>query len=150
MITKRTLVLTLLALGTFSTATRPRTANADPGCTVQSLSGPYTYAITGEYFDPRGNLYHFSAAGRIVADGAGSIDGKDTTSDGGFITRGRQYTASYRVNSDCTGTMVFQPGANMDMVITNNGKNINFIQTDQSTNIAGTAQQQFPADPVKP
>jgi hypothetical protein len=33
----------------------------------------------------------------------------------------------------------------VDLVITNNGKSVNFIQSDRGTNIAGTAQQQFPA-----
>lgn len=119
--------------------------HAQTGCSAQTLSGPYTYALSGEYFDAKGGLYHFSASGRIIFDGAGGAAGKDTTSDGAFITRGRQYNAGYTIASDCTGYLIFEGGtATLDFVVTNNNRNLNFIQADQSTNIAGTAQQQFP------
>jgi len=129
-----------------------RTINvkAQTGCSLQSLSVPYTYALNGSYFSVQGSLYGFSSAGRFVPDGNGNFVGTDTISDGAVITRGRQYTGTYTVNSnDCTGSAVFLnnnvPLAHMDFVITNNAKNINFIQTDNGTDIAGTAQQQFPS-----
>src|SRR5262245_33860379 len=101
---KRTLILSLLAAAAASTVGGLRRVQADAGCSLQSLSGAYTYALSGEYFTQRGDLYHFSSAGRIMSDGAGNMEGKDTISDGAVITRGRQYSATYKVNADCTGS----------------------------------------------
>jgi hypothetical protein len=125
-----------------------RRVQAQGGCSLQTLSTPYTYAVNGSYF-ASGAQYGFSSAGRFLPDGNGNFTGTDTVSDGAVITRGRQYSGTYNVNNDCTGSAVFLNGntplAHMDFVITNNGKNLNFIQTDNGTDIAGTAQQQFPA-----
>src|SRR2546425_5046421 len=99
---------------------------AQDGCSLQSLSVPYTYALSGSYFDAKGSGYGFSSAGRFVPDGNGNFTGLDTYSDGALITRGRRYSGTYTVNaSDCTGTAAFRDSAgslfaNVDLVITNN------------------------------
>jgi hypothetical protein len=147
--TKRTVVLLGLGLmlGRLTTEIPSVKAQAASGCSAQTLSGPYTYALSGSYF-ASGSQYGFSSAGIMVADGGGAFTGTDTVSDGAVITRGRKYTGAYNVNSDCTGTLILQvSGAalHLDIVITNNARNVNFIQTDGGTNIAGTAQQQFPS-----
>src|SRR6266702_2252422 len=68
---------------------------AQNGCSLQSLSVPYTYALSGSYFDAKGGGYGFSSAGRFVPDGNGSFTGVDTYSDGAVITRGRRYSGTY-------------------------------------------------------
>jgi hypothetical protein len=64
-------------------------------------------------------------------------------SDAGAITRDRQYTGTYTMNADCTGSARFSGLGQMDFVMTNNNQNVNFIQPDEGTDIVGTAQQQF-------
>jgi hypothetical protein len=141
-------VLAILAAITVNRALNQTSiVKADGGCTNKNLSGSYTYALSGEYFNAASDLYHFSAVGRVVFDGLGALNGTDSISDGALITRGRQYTGNYVVNADCTGNVTMQTGAgtsNLDIVVTNNNRNLNLIQTDRYTNLAGTAQQQFP------
>lgn len=113
-----------------------------PSCSDANLSAAYTYALSGSFIDNSGKQNAFSAAGRLVADGRGNLTGMQTVSQGGMITKGVQYTGTYTVNADCTGSATLSNGAHLDFVITNNSL-IDFIQTDQGTNIAGTAQKQF-------
>jgi hypothetical protein len=114
---------------------------ASTPCSLQSLSGAYTYVFRGFKFG--GNEHGFSAVGRLVADGNGNFTGADTVSDAGAITRDRQYTGTYTMNADCTGSARFSGLGQMDFVMTNNNQNVNFIQIDEGTDIVGTAQQQF-------
>jgi hypothetical protein len=124
---------------------------ADNTCSAQTLNGAYTYTLRGGYIgDQFGDVFDFAAAGRFVADGNGGFSGAETTSQGESIARSSPYTGTYTVNDDCTGTMIFKNSqgnviANMDMVITNNAKEIELIESDSGTNISGRAQQQFPA-----
>jgi hypothetical protein len=125
--------------------------SADNTCSVQTLNGAYTYTLRGGYIgDQYGNVFDFAAAGRFVADGNGAFSGAETASQGESILRANKFTGTYTVNDDCTGTMIFRNSqgnviANMDIVITNNAKEIELIESDNGTNISGRAQQQFPA-----
>lgn len=123
-------------------------------CTQQSLSGTYTYVLTGSKYKtgagfgefnagPRSGEHAFSAVGQLVADGQGNFTGTDTVSDAGVITKVRNYTGTYTVNTNCTGSATSSVFGDMNFVITNNLQNVNFIQTDHGTNVVGTAQQQF-------
>ena len=124
---------------------------ADNTCSAATLNGPYTYTLRGGYIgDQFGDVFDFSAAGRFVADGNGGFSGAESTSQGESISKAAPYTGTYAVNDDCTGTMVFKDSkgnliANMDIMITNNAKEIELIETDDGTNISGRAQQQFPS-----
>ena len=124
---------------------------ADNTCSAQTLNGAYTYTLRGGFFgDQFGDIFNFAAAGRFVADGNGGFSGVETTSQGESIARATPYTGTYTVNDDCTGTMIFLNSqgkviANMDIVVTNNAKEIEMIETDDGTNISGRAQQQFPS-----
>lgn len=111
-------------------------------CSLQSLSGPYSYVFTGsgkDHADRRG----FSAVGLFVSDGNGNLTGTDTTSNSGVITTSRTWTGTYNLNADCTGTATFTGIGPMYLVLTNNNQNVNLIQTDQGSDVLGTAQQQF-------
>lgn len=126
-------------------------ARAQTGCSAQNLSGPYAFSFRGTYIgNTFGDLFDFSETGRLVADGNGSFSGIETVSNDEAITQGLQFTGSYTVSDDCRGSAVFKDRsgrtlANYDFVITSNGRQIEFIETDQGTNIAGTATQQLPA-----
>lgn len=126
---------------------------AQAGCTAQNLSGPYTFTFRGAYIgDSFGNLFDLSETGRLVADGNGAFSGTETVSNDEAITRGAQFTGSYTVNDDCTGSATFKDTggktiANYDFAIANSGRQVDFIETDRGTNIAGKATQQFPSPP---
>src|ERR1700730_2520919 len=123
------LVGVILILGGISVVNKK--VKAQGGCSLQTLSGPYTYAFRSSYHLGEGHEYRYSSIDRFVADENGNLAGTETNSDGTNVTRGRQYTGTYTVNTnDCTGSVVLgtnlYPLVDMDFVI-NNRKNINFI-----------------------
>jgi hypothetical protein len=131
----------VIGIGLLFTAGSERTIKAQ--ASTCSLSGVYTYAYNGSYFDARGDEYGYSEMGRLVSDGNGNFTGVRTTSDGAVITRWVPFSGIYSVNpTDCTGNATLSTGVHVDFVMTNNSQNINFIQTDSGTQIAGTAQRQ--------
>ncbi len=140
-------VIVLFAAGMGSEST----LRAETTCSTETLNGAYSYLLRGSFIgDAFGDVFDFSAAGRLIADGSGSFSGTETTSEAQQITRGQKYTGTYTVNDDCTGTATFRDSAgkvfaNYDLVITNNSKDVEMIEADQGTNISGTARQQFSA-----
>jgi hypothetical protein len=126
-----------------------RRVRAQSGCSVQTLTGSYSFTFRGGYIgDQFGDVFDYSESGRLVADANGGFSGTETVSNDESISRGVQFNGPYTVNDDCTGTMTFKDNngrttANYDIVITGNGSKIEAIESDQTTNIAGTATQQF-------
>ncbi|MBV9265578.1 MAG: hypothetical protein JO061_05355 [Acidobacteriaceae bacterium] len=114
-------------------------------CSLHSLSGPYTYVFEGAKSARHENESQntFSAVGRFLADGNGNLSGTETVNNGGAITIDKQYTGTYSVSNDCTGSSNIPGLGDMYFVITNDGQNVDFIRTDSGTNIVGKAQQQF-------
>jgi hypothetical protein len=142
-------ILALMTLGLLvGRFTAQPVARAQGGCTVANLKGAYGLAVNGFFYDPfDGSQGIYSSAGLAIADGNGGITGTDTLNLDGTPTRGRQFTGTYTVNPDCTGTMNLKdaknvPITNMDMVITNGGKDV--VMTDYDTDLIlnGTAKLQ--------
>src|SRR5215472_5178190 len=75
---------------------------AQNSCTSASFQGAFGYTFTGL---TGVNALPFAAVGRLVADGQGNVSGVETQSDNGVISR-RNYTGTYNVNPDCTGSQV--------------------------------------------
>jgi hypothetical protein len=141
-------ILALVTLGLLiGRFTAQPVARAQGGCTVANLKGAYGLAVNGFFYDNQGSQGVYSSAGLALADGNGGITGTDTVNVDGSATRGRQFTGTYTVNADCTGTMNLRdatniPITNMDMVITNGGKDV--VMTDYDTDLIlnGTAKLQ--------
>ena len=122
-------------------------ARAQGGCTVANLKGAYGLAVNGFFYDNEGSQGVYSSAGLAVADGNGGITGADTVNVDGSPTRGRQFTGTYTVNADCTGTMNLRdasniPITNMDMVIANGGRDVVMTDYDTDMILNGTAKLQ--------
>ena len=76
-----------------------------------------------------------------------AITGADTVNLDGVPTRGRQFTGTYTINSDCTGTTSLRDAsgnviANLDLVVTNGGKDVALVDSDTDTILSGTAKLQ--------
>ncbi len=114
-------------------------------CDATSFTGAYGYSLSGYVYDNQGNSYYLGAAGRMVADGSGNISGGDTFSFDGSVGK-RTYTGTYTINSDCTGALVFTTSGNntthADLVLVNNGKEVNLVQTDSGYILTGILKQQ--------
>ena len=124
----------------------PRVVHADTGCDATSLNGAYGFNLSGFFFDNFGNTNFFSVAGRLVADGAGGITGKQTVAINGGVARADSITGSYTMNADCTGSMTTNSAtagnSTLDFFLTNNGNEFQFVEADRGTNIAGSAKKQ--------
>ena len=133
------------AIGRF-TVQQPA-ARAQSGCSVASFKGAYGLSVSGFFYDVDGFQGVYASGGLAVADGAGGITGTDTVNYDGTPTRGRQFTGTYTVNNDCTGTMSLKdstgvPITSMDLVVTGAGKEIVLVDNDPNLILTGTAKQQ--------
>jgi hypothetical protein len=126
-----------------------RPVKAQSGCSASSMVGAYTYVLNGSYFDNQNNQYGYSSSGHLNADGGGHFSGSETTDDGATLYQNDTFSGTYTINSDCSGSATFNltldDAVNVDLNLTNNGKIINIIETDDGSQVVGAAQQQFPA-----
>jgi hypothetical protein len=138
------LVSAIALIGVLLTVPR-RVARAQNVCDAAALTGGYALAGSGTVYDNRGNLYFLASTGRLVLDGAGTLSGKDTFSGDGYLSR-RTLTGKYSLNEDCTGSLEIQTNDNVtlhaDLVVLNNAKEINFIQTDDGFIFSGSLKKQ--------
>jgi hypothetical protein len=152
---RKALLVLFLGAGTFGGGflashhwTLERTVHAQSGCDATTLSGAYGYNLSGFAYDVQGNFYTLASTGRIVPDGAGSLAGSETFSVDGNIVR-RNYTGTYTVNADCTGSMVWQVAqgnsnstVHADFVAVNNAREIDVIETDTDVIFNGVFKKQ--------
>jgi len=125
-----------------------RAVHAQSACDATSLSGGYSYSLSGYAYDSSGNVYILASVGRMAPDGAGNLAGSETFDLDGTIQQ-RKYTGTYTMNSDCTGSMVWQvtqgnstSTTHADFSAANNSREINFIQTDTDVILSGTFKKQ--------
>jgi hypothetical protein len=141
-------VLALLILaGLAGRFTAQRVVKAQSGCTVGSLKGSYSIALNGFFYDADGFQGVYSSAGLAVADGTGAVSGSDTVNFDGAPTRGRQFTGTYTINSNCTGSMILNDSTgaeivSLDLVVANAGKSVALVDYDANMILNGTATLQ--------
>ncbi len=116
-----------------SGSAKPQATN----CTTQTINGLYGYAITGWTFDSSGNGWGYAESGKVLADGLGGLSSVATASQQGAIASGTG-SGTYSVNEDCTGTVTFSNGAHLNFTLVGSGREVDFIQTDNDTVIAGS------------
>jgi hypothetical protein len=99
----------------------------------QTLNDKYGFHVLALSLDPSdttGGSNPFAVSGYYEFHGDGTLNGVDTVSRNGAITP-RQYTGTYQVNPDGTGTLqlnissTFQPVGNF--IIVGNGREIEII-----------------------
>jgi len=147
-----TLLVSAAMLVVVPTHTRnPFTVHAASGCTNASLSGNYGFTFSGFQLQ-NGQSVPFYGAGLAIADGEGNFVSTFAFSQNGampghryVVSTDSPYTATYTVNSDCTGLVTATPGSggdNFAFVIVSGGAE--FLGTDISApdtlNIDGKKQ----------
>jgi len=102
-------------------------------CSAATLKG--TYALTFSGFFTRGpvpgainNFTPVAGGGLVTFDGNGNLSASETVSIGGLITT-VNVPGTYTVNSDCTGTFITTPNAQLNLVILHNGREIQAVNT---------------------
>lgn len=120
-------------------------ARAQNTCDATTITGNYGYSFNGYVYDRQGYSYFLTAVGVASSDAAGNLSGSETYSFDGSIIR-HKFTGTYTVNSDCTGTATLNYSDNtvihFDIVILNDAKEINAVQTDSGWIYSGTLKKQ--------
>ena len=138
-------VLCILAIGLVAVrlSTGPRKARADGGCSVKSLTGPYSFSSNG-FYTVGGNTGDVLELGRMLFDGAGNLSGIETASADGTIVQNFSFTGNYTVGSDCTGSATFLTNgvqSPVNLIVTANGAMAQYISTRNGFSVAGTLYQ---------
>ncbi len=128
-------VLAALAIVTTTSNHIVRPVHAASGCSDATVNGSYGLTFSGFTVPGRNNKAKevpFVGEGLFTFDGAGNLSGTYNGSQNGEIFTASPYSATYIVNSDCTGTVTGAPGGNADgaIVIVSGGSEIFFTQTD--------------------
>jgi hypothetical protein len=132
----------LIALALASLALLPAAAWAQGDeplgqCSASTLKGTYMSNSTGTL-----NGLPIAQVNHLVSDGMGGISGSGTAVVNGVVTF-PVITATYTINSDCTGTLTSVPaGLSQNFVIKEKGDQVFFIVTAHpagAATIAGEA-----------
>lgn len=118
--------------------------HAQAGCSTGTLTGTYVYNFNGHFYNDNNDVFYYSAMGQMQLDGNGGITATETVSVDGLITR-RKYNGTYNVNSDCSGSLSARKpddGSQFsaDLIVSDSGKEISVIQTDDGTVVSGIAK----------
>lgn len=114
-------------------------------CSTGTISGPFVYSVNGFGVAP-GVLVPTAYSGMGSANGSGSLTGSDYISndDSNGVVVPRTYTASYAVNSDCSGSEVVKDSlgqtADLDFFVGAGGSRVEFVQTDEGLVISGESR----------
>jgi hypothetical protein len=109
--------------------------NEDAGakkCSVATLHGTYLFAFNGVEIQGNDEQVPFAFAGYAVFNGNGKEKGVASSNFNGEVTRNEPVSATYTVKADCTGTVTYRDGSQIDVFIAPDGSIFTFIQTKPS------------------
>ena len=72
----------------------------------------------------------FAIAGYDVFDGNGKVKGVASANFNGEVSRNEPVSGTYTVKADCTGTLTFTDGSQIDMFIAPDGSMFTFVHTN--------------------
>jgi hypothetical protein len=125
---RRGFVLIVLALASLALLPAARAQSSEMAsdsfgqCSAATLNGAYMSEQRGDL-----NGLPMTQVNRIVSDGVGGITGSGTIVVNGVVTTIPLITATYTVNSDCTGQINSVPaGLSQNFVIKDDGSQVFF------------------------
>jgi hypothetical protein len=101
-------------------------------CSEATLDGTYPFAFDGVEITGNNNQVPFAIAGYAVFDGNGKEKGVASSNFNGEVTRKGPVSGTYTVKGDCTGTLTFADGSQIDLFIAPDGSMFTFVQTKPS------------------
>ena len=106
-------------------------AQAKPaGCSNATLKGRYSALLTGSV-----NGLPFAALDLVTSDGNGNIAGTGTVIVNGSPTP-TSFTATYSVDSNCSGSFVSDTGTTEDITVSLDGNEVQIILTGTTLGVA--------------
>jgi hypothetical protein len=101
-------------------------------CSEATLEGTYPFAFNGVQIKGNNDQAPFAIAGYAVFDGNGKEKGVVSSNFDGEVSRKEPVSGTYTVKADCTGTLTFADGSQIDLFIAPDGSMFTFIQTKPS------------------
>jgi hypothetical protein len=101
-------------------------------CSEATLHGTYPFAFDGVEIKGNNDQLPFAIAGYAVFDGNGKEKSVVSSNFNGEISRREPVSGTYTVKGDCTGTLTFADGSQIDMFIAPDGSMFTFVQTKPS------------------
>jgi hypothetical protein len=123
-------VVAVLAVGT-GYATDEENAGAKK-CSVATLHGTYPFAFDGVEITDNNDQLPFAIAGYGVFDGNGKEKSVVSSNFNGKVSRKEPISGTYTVKADCTGTLTFADGSQIDLFIAPDGSMFTFLQSKPS------------------
>ena len=115
-------------------------------CSEATLKGTYLFAQNG--VEIKGNEQRpFAIAGYDVFDGNGEVKGVDSGNFNGEVFRKDPFTGTYTVKANCTGTVTYTDGSQIDMFIAPDGSMFTYVrinfpeQVTSAFELRGTAKR---------
>ena len=116
-------------------------ASSRAKCSKATLKGTYLFAFNGVEIKGNSDQRPFAIAGYDVFDGNGEVKGVDSGNFNGEVTRKDPFTGTYTVKANCTGTVAYRDGPQIDVFIAPDGSKIAFVRTDPESVGAGIDSQ---------
>jgi hypothetical protein len=107
-------------------------ASSRAKCSEATLQGTYPFAFDGVEIKGNNDQAPFAIAGNGVFDGNGKEKSVVSSNFNGEVTRKEPITGTYTVKADCTGTLTFADGSQIDLFIAPDGSMFTFVQTKPS------------------
>jgi hypothetical protein len=101
-------------------------------CSKATLDGTYPFAFDGVEIKGNNDQAPFAIAGYAVFDGNGKEESVVSSNFNGEVTRNESISGTYTVKGDCTGTLNFADGSQIDLFIAPDGSMFTFVQTKPS------------------
>jgi hypothetical protein len=101
-------------------------------CSVATLKGTYPFAFDGVEVKGNNDQAPFAIAGYAVFDGNGKEKSVVSSNFNGEVSRKESISGTYTVKADCTGTLTFADGSQIDLFIAPDGSMFTFVQTKPS------------------
>ena len=117
------LVLGVLAAG----AGYANNENAGTKCSEATLHGRYLFAFDGSEVKGNGKVVPFAQAGYEVYKGNGKMKGGLSGNFDGKVTHNEHFTGTYTVKADCTGTVTYTDGTQVDQFFSPDGSEVAFV-----------------------
>ena len=119
-------------------------------CSVATLHGTYPFAFDGVQIKGNDDQVPFAIAGYGVFDGHGKEKSVVSSNFNGEVSRKEPISGTYTVKADCTGTLTFADGSQIDLFIAPNGSMFTFVQTKPSELVGSGFQPRGTAKRVAP
>jgi hypothetical protein len=117
------------------------TSGTTPRCSDATLNGTYSFGSNGWSVSPSKRI-PISTGGIDHFNGAGSGTGVATfVSNGVLENNNTPVTSTYTINTDCSGTVVFNVGGNLahfNVYVSPPGQSFILVDTDPGNVLAGT------------